>query len=166
MGVYGAIFIIFPALGLIGHNWYCFNNGGFPCQGFYSYIVSRLAFLFITFGSFAGNISLADRSIISRMIQKDMIRQVYAFTSAIGGFNQLLSSLFYTTVFKATLDYNSGLVYIITGLLFTITLAKAIVLNIKKQKWDLVLIAEKYVGPRNGHDYSSSRVFEVYKKIL
>ncbi|XP_015795630.1 uncharacterized protein LOC107371998 [Tetranychus urticae] len=157
MGVYGAIFIIFPALGvIIGpplfiHKMKLHDSSlaiigivsimvAFLAKGF---ILSRLAFLFIIFGSFAGVIFVADRSIISRMIHKDEIGQVYAFSSAIGGFNQLLSALFYTTVFKATLDYNPGLVYIITGLLFTIPLANAILLNINKQKWDLVLIAEK-----------------------
>ncbi|XP_015781280.1 uncharacterized protein LOC107359309 [Tetranychus urticae] len=157
IGYYGSIVIIFPALGaLIGpplfiHKMNLHDTSlaiigtvsimvAFLGKGF---ILSPVAYFFAIFGCFAGVIFVADRSIISRMIEKDEIGQVYAFSSAVGGFVPTLSSLFYTTVFTATLDYNPGIAYIITGLLFTIPLANYILLNIKKQKWDLVLIAEK-----------------------
>ncbi|XP_015781099.1 uncharacterized protein LOC107359148 [Tetranychus urticae] len=157
IGNYGSIVIIFPALGaLIGpplfiHKMNLHDTSlamigivsimvAFLAKGF---ILSPIAYFFVIFGSFAGVIFVADRSIISRLIHKDEIGQVYAFSSAIGGFAPTISSVFYSEVFTATLDYNPGIVYIITGFLFTIPLANAILLNIKKQKWDLVLIAEK-----------------------
>uniref|UniRef100_T1JZ63 Major facilitator superfamily (MFS) profile domain-containing protein n=1 Tax=Tetranychus urticae TaxID=32264 RepID=T1JZ63_TETUR len=157
MGNYGSVFILFPALGtLIGpplfinvmhlHDTTLAIIGivsimvAFLAKGF---ILSPIAYFFIIFGSFSAVISLADRSIISRMIHKDEIGRVYAFSSAIGGFSSTISSVFYTKIFTATLDYNPGLVYIIAGLLFAIPLANYILLNIKKQKWDLVLIDEK-----------------------
>ncbi|XP_025018668.1 uncharacterized protein LOC112540003 [Tetranychus urticae] len=157
IGYYGSIVVIFPTLGtLIGPplfiNVMNLHDTSLAIIGIVSimtayltkgFILSPIAYFFTIFGSFAAVISLADRSIISRMIHKDEIGQVYAFSSAIGGFSPTIASVFYSKVFTATLDYNPGLVYIIAGLLFTIPLANAILLNIKKQKWDLVLIAEK-----------------------
>ncbi|XP_015795633.1 uncharacterized protein LOC107372004 [Tetranychus urticae] len=157
IGYYGAILVIFPALGtLIGPplfiNVMHLHDTSLAIIGIVSimtaflakgFILSPIAYFFTLFGSFAAVIPLADRSIISRMIHKDEIGQVYAFSSAIGGFSPTIASVFYSKVFTATLDYNPGLVYIIAGLLFTFPLANAIVLNIKKMKWDLVLIAEK-----------------------
>ncbi|XP_015784771.1 uncharacterized protein LOC107362259 [Tetranychus urticae] len=157
IGNYGSAFIIFPAFGaFIGPPLFIhkmkLHDSSLATIGIVSmmatflsrgFINSPIAFIFVIFGCFAGVLFVADRSIISRMIHADEIGQVYAFSSAIGGFVPTISSLFYTKVFSATLGYNPGLVYIITGLLFTIPLANAILLNIKKQKWDLVLIAEK-----------------------
>ncbi|XP_015795793.1 uncharacterized protein LOC107372144 [Tetranychus urticae] len=157
IGNYGSIVIVFPALGafigppLFIHKMNLHDTSlaiigivsimvAFISKGF---ILSPVAFFFSIFGSFAGVIFVADRSIISRLIHKDEIGQIYAFSSAIGGFAPTISSVFYSKVFTATLSSNPGLVYIITGLFFSIPLANAIVLNIKKQKWDLVLIAEK-----------------------
>ncbi|XP_015781281.2 uncharacterized protein LOC107359311 [Tetranychus urticae] len=113
---------------------------GFLTKGL---ILNPLGNIGIFLGLFAGVIFVADRSIISRMIHREEIGQIYAFTSALGGFAPTIASTFYTETFKATLDYNPGLVYIIAGLLLTFPLANYILLNINKQKWDLVLIAEK-----------------------
>ncbi|XP_015790025.1 proton-coupled folate transporter-like [Tetranychus urticae] len=157
IGTYNSIIVIFPALGaLIGpplfiHKMNLHDTSlsiialvsimlSFLVKGF---ILNPIVYFFGIFGCFASVIFVADRSIISRMIHKDEIGQVYAFSSAIAGFVPTIASLFYTKVFTATLDYNPGLVYIITGLLFIIPLSNSILLNIKKQKWDLVLIAEK-----------------------
>ncbi|XP_015786715.1 uncharacterized protein LOC107363947 [Tetranychus urticae] len=157
IGFYNSIVIIFPALGaLIGPPLFIhklnMHDTSLAIIGLFSMMVAflvkgiilnPLANLVAIVCCFAGVIFVTDRSIVSRMIHKEEIGQIYAFSSAIAGFAPTITSLFYTTVFTATLDYNPGLVYIIAGLLFAFPLANAILLNIKKQKWDLVLIAAK-----------------------
>lgn len=156
IGYYNSIGIIFPAIGaLIGPPLFIhkmkLHDSWLAIIGIGSIIISYLikglilntiAYYFVIFGTFAGVIFVADRTIISRMINRDEIGQVYAFSSAIGGFTPTISSIFYTKVFTSTLDYNPGIVYILSGLIFIIPLINATLLNIKKYKWDLVLISE------------------------
>ncbi|XP_015786861.1 uncharacterized protein LOC107364075 [Tetranychus urticae] len=106
-------------------------------------ILSPIVYVFMFFGSFAGVLLAIDRSILSRMVPTDEVGKLFAFNSAIGGIIPILSSLYYTKVFQATIDYNPGLVYSLAAIMFIHPLGNAIVLTRNKEKWDLALIAEK-----------------------
>ncbi|XP_053202988.1 uncharacterized protein LOC128387746 [Panonychus citri] len=99
-------------------------------------------FIGVVFGSFVGLLPIANRSIISRIIRINEIGQIYAILSCIESAGPLISSVFYSKIFNATIENSPGTVYIAAGFVVVFPASVMIWLYYTRNTWDLVLRAE------------------------
>ncbi|XP_015785195.1 uncharacterized protein LOC107362612 [Tetranychus urticae] len=86
-------------------------------------------------GILSGLLQISIRAFLARMIKSDEIAQIYSLLSAIEAFAPLLSSLFYTTIFHATISFNPGLVYLIACAFLIYPFCIIVWLDFTKSVW-------------------------------
>ncbi|XP_015795560.1 uncharacterized protein LOC107371928 [Tetranychus urticae] len=99
-------------------------------------------FISIAFGSFMGSLPICNRAVIARIIKYNEIGQIYALLSSIESAGPLISSMFYSQVFNATINDAPGVVYIAAGFVVLFCFINMNWLFCTRKSWDLVLLGE------------------------
>ena len=99
-------------------------------------------FVGIAFGSFMGLLPICNRAVIARIIKYNEIGQIYALLSCIESTGPLISSLFFSKLFNATINDAPGAVYIAAGFVVLFPLINMTWLFCTRKSWDLVLLGE------------------------
>lgn len=85
---------------------------------------------------FSGLASISVRSILSRIIAPNEVGQLYCLLSCIEGAGPMISSIFHTAVFKATLAVLPGMAWHSDAIIMLYPLAIYIWFDLTRSKWD------------------------------
>ncbi|XP_025018032.1 uncharacterized protein LOC112539573 [Tetranychus urticae] len=99
-------------------------------------------FISTVLGSLMGLLPICNRAVVARIIKYNEIGQIYAFLSCIESTGPLISSLFFSELFNATIDDAPGFVYIAAGFVVSFTLVHMVWLYFTRKTWDLVVLGQ------------------------